>query len=412
MNNIKKIIIVIALFLILTKPVFGRAHFFDVQSIDTMKYSRDAAREKLKDLQYDKEIDMQVKNIADTGATHIALGTPYDEEFLPYLKRWVAAARKNNLKVWLRGNLSGWEEWFGYPAITKDQHTARIRQFILNNPDLFENGDIFSSCPECENGALGDPRMNDDVEGYKNFLINEYQVVKQSFTEIHKNVIANYYSMNGDVARLIMNVEMTKSLDGAVTIDHYVKTPDQLVGDIKNYIEESHGSIILGEFGAPIPDIHGNMTEKEQAQWIDETLKRLIQTPQVTALNYWTNMASSTSLWNEDYSPRRAVSTVTKYFDPINIFGIIKDERDQPLGEVTVKGKEKTIVINDDSYALPVLDGESVTFSKYGYVSVNIKVNAGNTKDVKRDITLVKIYPSPIYNLYIRLLNFFKSLFK
>src|SRR3989344_6298983 len=86
-----------------------------ITSIDTMKYSRDVAREKLNSSSFDEVIDKQVSEISATGATHIAIGTPYDDEFLPFLKRWVVAARKYNLKVWFRGNLSGWEEWFGYP---------------------------------------------------------------------------------------------------------------------------------------------------------------------------------------------------------------------------------------------------------------------------------------------------------
>lgn len=72
--------------------------FWQVRSIDTMKYSRDLSREKLYDQNFDKVIDEQTKNIAEAGATHIAIDTPYDEEFLPILRRWVKAARKYELK--------------------------------------------------------------------------------------------------------------------------------------------------------------------------------------------------------------------------------------------------------------------------------------------------------------------------
>lgn len=77
------------------------------QSVDTMKHSRDLAREKLHDDSYDAVIDREVRSIADIGATHVAIATPYDEEFVPYLKRWVSAARKYHLAVWFRGNFSG-----------------------------------------------------------------------------------------------------------------------------------------------------------------------------------------------------------------------------------------------------------------------------------------------------------------
>ncbi|MDP3888564.1 MAG: hypothetical protein Q8Q24_00825, partial [bacterium] len=105
----------------LVSPV-PQKHIMEFKSIDTMKYSRDIAREKLNDPSFDKVIDTQVKNIADTGATHVAIATPYDEEFLPILKRWVSSARKYNLKVWFRGNWSGWEGWFDYPKIDRSTH--------------------------------------------------------------------------------------------------------------------------------------------------------------------------------------------------------------------------------------------------------------------------------------------------
>ncbi len=55
------------------------------QSIDTMKTSRDLAREHLKDPNFSDVVDRQVSDIAKTGATHIAIATPYDDEFLPII---------------------------------------------------------------------------------------------------------------------------------------------------------------------------------------------------------------------------------------------------------------------------------------------------------------------------------------
>ena len=395
------------------QQVSARERFFQVQSIDTMKYSRDLARQKLNDLKFDQVIETQIKNIADIGATHVSLGTPYEEEFVPYLKRWVAIARKYKLNVWFRGNLAGWENWFDYPKFKDGNlHSEKTKKFILENADLFEDGDVFTSCPECENGGPGDPRKTGDVIGFRNFIIAEYKTVKEAFKTLGKNVTANYYSMNGDVARLIMDKETTKALDGVVTIDHYVSTPKKLEKDVKEYAEKSGGKIALGEFGAPIPDIHGIMSESEQAEWIDQALKKLIQTQDVVAINYWAAMASTTELWNNDYSPRQAVSALTKYFEPINLTGTIKDEKGQSLKEITIKGKEKTLVVTDDTYAIPVLDKESITFSKHGYVSLNLTVKAENTKDVQKDIILTKSYPSPIYTFFSKIIRFFKTLLK
>lgn len=293
-------------------------HIMGFKSIDTMKYSRDIAREKSKDQVFDKVIDLQVSNIAKTGATHVAIATPYDEEFIPMLRRWVKAARKYNLKVWFRGNFSGWEKWFDYDPIDRETHIQKTKAFILSNQDLFEDGDVFSACPECENGGPGDPRQTGDVQGHRNFLISEYKMTKELFSKIGKKVASNYNSMNADVARKIMDKDTTKALDGLVVIDHYVKTPEQLISDIKEIAKQSGGNVVLGEFGVPIPDINGNMSEKEQSLWLEKALGDLFQMDQVYGVNYWVNTGGSTELWNGAGKSREAVGVISKYFHKIN----------------------------------------------------------------------------------------------
>jgi len=284
------------------------------QSIDTMKYSRDLSRQKLNDQSFNTVIDTQIKNIAATGANYVAIDTPYDEEFFPILQKWVTAARKYNLKVWFRGNWSGWEGWFGYSGIDRQTHIAKTKDFILKHKDIFENGDVFTACPECENGGPGDPRVTGDIKGHRQFLIDEYLVTKKAFKQIGKNVASNYDSMNGDVATAVMNKATTKALDGIVTIDHYVATPEQLAAKVHQIALQTGGKVVLGEFGAPIPDINGNMTEDQQAAWITQALKLLVNAPDVIGMNYWTNQGSSTALWNDDGSARKAVSTIKNFY--------------------------------------------------------------------------------------------------
>jgi len=290
--------------------------FWKIQSIDTMKYSRDVAREKLNDPAFDAFIETSIKNIAATGATHVALGTPYDPEFTPFLERWVKSARKHKLHVWFRGNMSGWEEWFGYQKIDREQHTKGILTFIELNKNLFEDGDLFTSCPECENGGPGDPRLNNDVIGHRAFLIYEYTEVKKAFKKIKKNVQSNTYSMNGDVTKLIMDPETTIKLDGLIVPDHYSKTPEKTLGELKTYAQKSGGKVILGEFGIPIPDIHGAYSEDDQANWLTSFFTSALDYPEVIGFNYWTHIGGSTELWNADGSPRKAVAAITKFYSP------------------------------------------------------------------------------------------------
>ena len=77
-----------------------------IRSIDTMKLSRDRARAELANPAFDTVITKDLQTIKEMGANYVAIGTPYDNEFLPYLTRWVTAARKVGLNVWFRGNWS------------------------------------------------------------------------------------------------------------------------------------------------------------------------------------------------------------------------------------------------------------------------------------------------------------------
>jgi hypothetical protein len=263
---------------------------------------------------FDAAIDMQVKNIAKTHAKYVAIATPYDDEFLPILKRWVKAARKYKLHVWYRGNFSGWEGWFGYAHITRATHKQKLEQFITQNPDLFQNGDIFTPCPECENGGAGDPRQTGDVSGFRAFMIDEYTLTQQLFTKMHKTVHSNLASMNYDVANLVMDKKTTAAMGGIVTVDHYVSSAEKLALDLDMLAQKTGGKVVLGEFGAPIPDLHGSMTPDEQADWVHLVLSKVTQSYAVVGVNYWVNVGGSTQIWDANGTPSPAVDVITAIF--------------------------------------------------------------------------------------------------
>ena len=350
-----------------------------IQSVDTMKFSRDLAREKLNDKAFEATIAQQVKQIADTGATHVAVGTPYEEEFVPFLAKWVDAARQNNIKVWFRGNLAGWEGWFSYPKISTNEHTAEVVSFITKHPELFSDGDIFTSCPECENGGPGDPRMTNDVASFRSFLISEHNSVVAAFKRSNKNVLVGLYSMNGDVAKLTMDPETTKALGGYVSVDHYVQTPEQLSADIEALVKSSGGKVVLGEWGAPIPDINGKMTDEQQADWISAALSNLSQVKGLVGLNYWTGYGSSTAIWTAQGEPRPAVSLLTGYYKPVVVSGSVVNEIDNMIEGAEVKtalsqarsdsrGRftltftpaDKTVTVRAAGYDTQVLDASQI----------------------------------------------------
>ncbi|MFA6096137.1 MAG: hypothetical protein WC788_00745 [Candidatus Paceibacterota bacterium] len=364
--------------------------FWSFKSVDTMKYSRDLSREKMEDKDFDAVIDDQVKNIAAIGSTHVAIATPYDSEFIPMLKRWVGAARKYKLKVWFRGNFSGWEEWFDYSRITKEEHLRNTGEFIRFNSDLFEDGDIFSSCPECENGGPGDPRSTGDVEGFREFIIGEYREAKSAFKSINKKVQANYFSMNADVARFVMDEETTEALDGIVTIDHYVSTPEQLAQDVEDIASGSGGSVVLGEFGAPIPDIHGDLSESEQAKWVERALWILKDSGKLKGINYWTAVGGSTSIWGDDGKEKEAAGVLNKYYDPKTFYGVVYNELDEIVPDAKVSYSGKYILSDTRGYfEFPYLDDVNavVKISARGYLNKELAIDPAGGQ---AEIVLVK----------------------
>lgn len=357
---------------------YSRLTFWKIQSIDTMKYSRDLAREKLNDPGFDQVIDDTIKRIAAAGATHAAVGTPYDEEFISVMEKWVGAARKYNLKVWFRGNWSGWEGWFGYAPISREEHIEKTREFIVNHPQIFADGDIFTSCPECENGLWGDPRENGETEAFRNFLIDERSAADEAFAKIHKEVSSNLISMNGDVARLIMDKKTTAALGGVVTIDHYVATPEKLINDIKELILFSEGNIVLGEIGTPIPAINQEMGPREQAVWIKEALSAIAADNRIIGLNYWLGTGGSTELWSGDGVLRPAYYVLQSFYQPKVIRGIVKNELGLPLKGATVSLNSQTVYSDDNGYfaILPVAEENNfITAKSSGYYQNMVKLS-------------------------------------
>lgn len=352
-----------------------RAPWWKVQSIDTMKYSRDLTREKMGDPSFDAVIDAQIQAIAKTGATHVAIATPYDEKFVSMLTRWVNAARRHGQKVWFRGNFSGWEKWFDYPRMTRDEHLKLTKEFIKTNASLFEDGDIFTPCPECENGGPGDPRQTGDIEGHRLFLIASYNGATQAFRDIEKSVEVGYFSMNYDVAKAIMDKRTTEALGGIVTIDHYIKSATQIADDARAIAEQSGGKIFFGEIGAPLPDLHGNMTDEQQSEWIGEALDGLAREPSVIGVNYWVNVGGSAQLWTEDGTARAAVKTLQSFYSPRVISGYARNQYRSAIQNVEISTVLRTIRTDENGYYyLPLLSGDTTLTIKYENYPVTEKL--------------------------------------
>lgn len=283
-------------------------------SIDTMKQSRDAARDRTITPEF---IGNQVRAIKELGATHVAIGTPYDDEFIPVLRDWVVQSRKNGLKVWFRGNFAAFEKqhgtdhegWFGYPHepdVTK--HHQKTYDFITSHPDLFQKGDIFTPWPEPEN--VIDAYNNQNT--YFNFLTTSYTTAQQAFADIGQaNKIATNFSMNGDVARRL-TPDVVKAIGNTVVIDHHVDDPRKM-GEYMQAIIDRYGPevrLVLGEFGAG-----KDMTQLEQALFVENLLAEIERFPNnVQGVNYWVMQGGPTGLFTEEGRPKRVTEVIKNHY--------------------------------------------------------------------------------------------------
>lgn len=308
-------VIVVTIVIVITgsnpKPIKDR--YWIIESVDTMKYSRDASR----DPEIYKIIPKVVKQVANLNANYIAIATPYDEEFYPVLKAWVNEARKYHLRVWFRGNFSSWEGWFGYPTFTDiNQDHILIHNFILRHPDLFQDGDIFTPVPEPENGGMGDPRGSDKISlQFNQFLVNSYQNCVVSFSQIHKNILCGFFSVNADVAKQVLTKQTVKKTGNIIVIDNYVENSQKMNNDINYLYNKFHAKIVLGEYGAPIPDINGAMTDNQQASFIKALLDVFYKNKnKILGINYWVGFGGSTALYNDNGTPKPATYTVKNYY--------------------------------------------------------------------------------------------------
>lgn len=396
-------------------PVSTAESFWKYQCVDTMKYSRDAARSWGDKPDLKDRIRSQFLPIKNMGANCVAIATPYDEEFVPYLKTWIAEARKLGLKVWFRGNWSAWEGWFDRDKnMSRDEHIKQTRNFILKHPELFQDGDSFTACPECEYGAPGNPLVTRDFDGYRRFLIDEHKTVASAFNSIGKNVKTNWNSMNPDVARELITTETLKELDNLITLDIYVKNAKNMADDLSGFTDKfPDAHIMIGEFGAPIPDINGEMNEDQQAQFIGSVFDYLATNPKVIGINYWVGQGGSTQILNDDGSPKKAVSVIKNFFTPVVLSGTVHNALGKPQKDVLVVAENGTLTSTTDGF------GKYRFFVPWKEVKIQIadrrfkpyekRVQISSRGDNNNDIILFPAEENIWYRLLEMLRNFFSA---
>ncbi len=374
---------------------------WEVCSIDTMKLSRDKARQELNHPEFDATIAEQMKQIKKTGANYVSIGTPYDQEFLPYLKRWVKAARAEDLKVYFRGNWSSWEGWFEYPKnMSPEQHLAKTAEFIATNKDLLQSGDIFDPCPECENAAhWPQPEKDND---YQQFVLKQQEQTEKAFQKLGVNAKVQQ-SIIGGRAKEVLSQDTLDKLGNQVGIDHYVPNI-QGMSSYVDYFNTKQTKTFVSEFGAPIPDMNGTMTQKQQADFVRTILETLYRkNGSVEGLNYWVMSHGTTALVETDGSERDVYGVIKEYFTPQIVTGRIIDELDKPLSGIRVKTSDGIQTLTDQNGLYKVkfpIRSQELSIEGDNYATQSAHIDKGELgSSTMKNFTLKPVDPSLLYRL-------------
>lgn len=271
--------------------VLGTASAPFIASIDTMKESRDTETHPLSDTQIAQDVNLT----ATLNTTHITVATNWD--YTSYFRTWANIIHKAGKHIWVRGHPNQWENNNGTTGImSPSSYENYEKNFILQNADVFQAGDIFDPASEPELGlywhATYPTWTNATTSEYNQFLRDSTDVANSAFAQKGiVGVITSIHSTNAWMA--IHRLEpATIAKMGVVTIDSY---PDQYdttvsqavndrVNDITAVYNAVHVPVVLGEIG------YSNkiqVDDQTQAAVLQGELNAIQSLSYVIGANYW-----------------------------------------------------------------------------------------------------------------------------
>jgi hypothetical protein len=314
-------------------------------SIDTMKESLDRSDDPTTQAQ----IDQHVAELAALNPTHITVDVPMDRP--ARYAMWVDSIRAHSRKVWHRPM-----EW-GYPdppaatdvGVTPAIYLDHLRQFILQNSELFRPGDILDGDSEADGNAywrrfseidwwnLSNPPLTltytQACDEFNRYLLDLTSVADDALAQSGvTGVETRVRSLNPWWATAnCLKDDTIAALGGYLTIDAADEagrpggtTAAVVAGEWDLRLETWHAyrpkaTIVFGEYG------YANdmaVDDTTQAQVLSAVLDVIGSKPYVNGLNYWvgaggpgrggyTNILTGTS---GAWSPRPAAFEIARFY--------------------------------------------------------------------------------------------------
>lgn len=295
-----------------------------IQSVSTMKETKD----KICGQDSIVFINQWLDKAKELGANYISIETPYDNpscaSSLSYTAEWVSAARSKGFKIWHRHMPLAFEGIYNVGK-SKQNFLNLISNYIKNNPNLFQSGDIFSPIPEPQNGGIAGVTycsLNicqfNNASDFNSWLRQAIDVSNQAFSSIGlgNQIKVGYYGFDGFIAWGDNNPDWHGILEnstiqkmGEITIDHYPETQNETMAAGLDTLQAKYPGvpIVIGEWGTvtnainPIQQVLNTMGASKR--------------PGVIGFNYWhMGMGGNESLINTDFTDKPQFTTVESFF--------------------------------------------------------------------------------------------------
>lgn len=261
--------------------------------------------------------------IKNLGITHASIAVPYEN--LSKYTNYVADARTKGLKVYHRSHPNAWEGDNSIPAgLSRQDYLTMAYRFIIDNPTLFEDGDLFGMCVEPSNAndhgnyTFRTPETvggDFDIAKYKQFLKDQVRYANAAFAVIGKSVYTfpisptlSLMNLDGQIldsgdggnSQGLGNVDIGQ-IGGVVSIDHYLldsyRADDQYGAKLSADLDKIHAAfpdwpLAICEFGYHTIT---SVSDQEQYDVVREAYEVFASKDYIILVNGWVHMGSNTA---------------------------------------------------------------------------------------------------------------------
>jgi hypothetical protein len=390
-----------------TLPSLLPQHTWKIQSVDTMKISKDTMGGQWTQGQINSEISVDAK----LGVTHITIDCPYDDysTYSPvitsgYKTKFITPIRNAGLKVWHRSHWNSWEGDYGSYGFVKKTPTSspsmalgdsvsvlngtdtssymyQTYNYILTHSSEFQAGDIFTPACEVENTGVGagSTNMFADYPTLWKWMRDSITVCNEAFKQIGLGgqVFVGLWGNSGFTALNNLD-ERTVDSGTWLTIDHYIWDTAQMTTDLSNIYSYYGDPIIIGEWG------DYNDSDPTTNKTLAYNMFGIFQSnSNVVGANYWNDIGGSyESLFNSSYIENPNASAIEYYFRGTYIPSIYDSVNISESVTVSVSANPPaTVNVSDsvtttDTGTLTIIEKNLVTGTVYDSVNVSENITA------------------------------------